>query len=90
LAFLVALRQFGRTKNMTRKSRSATLLAVIASFSLATGTAFAASDRGPGATGYAYQNFWGETAAQPSPSATAAHQGGDRHEISLFPPNPNW
>jgi hypothetical protein len=81
---------------MTRKSRSATLLAAIAAFSLATGTAFAASDRG----GYVYPNFWGQTSAEQPPSATAAHQDDgsvgifithNGHETtSLFPPNPNW
>jgi hypothetical protein len=82
---------------MTRKSRSATLLAAIAAFSLATGTAFAASDR---ATGYVYPNFWGQTSAEQPSSATAAHQGDgsvgifitqNGHETTtLFPPNPNW
>jgi hypothetical protein len=82
---------------MTRKSRSATLLATIAAFSLATGTAFAASDRG---NGYVYPNFWGQTSAEQPSSATAAHQSDgsvgifitqNGHETtSLFPPNPNW
>jgi hypothetical protein len=85
---------------MTRKSRSATLLAAIAALSLATGTAFAASDSGNGATGYVYPNFWGQTSAEQPSSATAAHQGdgsvgifithNGRETTSLFPPNPNW
>jgi hypothetical protein len=85
---------------MTRKSRSAALLAAVASFGLATGTAFAANGVRPpaqhpqsaAASGYVYPNFWGEDVSEPPSSATTAHQGdgSGSKNISLFPPNPNW
>ena len=84
---------------MTTRSMSAALLAAAAALGLATGTAFAASDRLPAApNGYEFPNFW--SSAEQQSGSPAAHQGDGAsvgiymtHRSTgtyLFPPNPNW
>jgi hypothetical protein len=76
------------------------LVAVAAALSLASGTAFAANEHSPDATGgYLYPNFWTEPSVQqPQSDDTAALQQHDgsisiyitQHGAGthLFPPNP--
>ena len=74
-----------------------TLLAAVAAVGLGIAPALAADMQSN--SGYTYQNFWGDQAAQQAPAAKAPAQSNgatvgiyatqSSHGTWLFPPNPN-